>query len=115
VTRCGDYYSIPHRLTALIRREILGSAVNVVPETLSMHVVPPGISAIVVPAGVTVLLGHQNPPHSWTDTVGPSLPDFTIALVWIPCGAIGRSGSLSLCFKTCIYTIVFEFSYSSLG
>jgi hypothetical protein len=33
----------------------------------------------VVPAGVTVLLGHHNPPHSWTRMVGPSLPDITIA------------------------------------
>jgi hypothetical protein len=40
-----------------------------------------------------------NPPRSWTSTVGPSLPNFTIALVWIPCYAIGRSGGLSLSFK----------------
>jgi hypothetical protein len=32
-----------------------------------------------VPVGVTVMLGLCNPPHSWTDTVGPSLPGFTIA------------------------------------
>jgi hypothetical protein len=41
-----------------------------------------GASAIwivVVPAGVTVLLGLLNPPHSWTGTMSPSLPDFTIA------------------------------------
>jgi hypothetical protein len=44
-----------------------------------MHVVPPAIRTAVVPVGVTVLLGLQNPPHSWTGTVGPSLPGFTIA------------------------------------
>jgi hypothetical protein len=33
----------------------------------------------VVPVGVTVLLGLHNPPRSWTGTVGPSLPGFTIA------------------------------------
>jgi hypothetical protein len=30
-------------------------------------------------AGVTVLLGLHNPPRSWTSTVGPFLPGFTIA------------------------------------
>jgi hypothetical protein len=44
-----------------------------------MHVVPPAIRTVVVPTGVTILLGLHNPPHSWTGTVGPSLPDFTIA------------------------------------
>jgi hypothetical protein len=44
-----------------------------------MHAVPPAIRTIVVPARVTVLLGLHNPPHSWTGTVGSSLPDFTIA------------------------------------
>jgi hypothetical protein len=67
---------------------------------LSVHMVPPTIRAVVVPAGVTVLLGLCNPPRSWTGTVGPSLPDFTIALVWIPYCATGRSGGLSLSFKT---------------
>jgi hypothetical protein len=33
-----------------------------------------------VPTGVTVMLGLRNPPRSWTSTVGPSLPSFTIAL-----------------------------------
>jgi hypothetical protein len=41
---------IPQRLTALIRRKILDSAVNVVSEALSMHVVPPAIWIGVVPA-----------------------------------------------------------------
>jgi hypothetical protein len=67
-TRCDDYHSIPRRLTALM-----------VSEALSMHVVPQAIRIVVVPAGVTVLLGLHNPPRSWTGTVGPSLPDFTIA------------------------------------
>jgi hypothetical protein len=44
-----------------------------------MHVVPPAVQIVVVPAGVTVLLGLCNPPRSWTDMVGPSLPGLTIA------------------------------------
>jgi hypothetical protein len=44
-----------------------------------MHVVPPAIRIVVVPTGVIVLLELCNPPHSWTRTVGPSLPGFTIA------------------------------------
>jgi hypothetical protein len=44
-----------------------------------MHVVPSAIRTVVVPVGVIVLLGLHNPPRSWTGTVGPSLPDFTIA------------------------------------
>jgi hypothetical protein len=42
-------------------------------------VAPLTIRIIVVPAGVTVLSGLHNPPRSWTCTVGPSLPCFTIA------------------------------------
>jgi hypothetical protein len=76
-------------LTALIRQKILDSAVNVVSEALSIHVAPPAIRIVVVPIGVTVLLSICNPPHSWTGIVGPSLPSLTIALVWIPCCAIG--------------------------
>jgi hypothetical protein len=78
-TRCGDYYLIPRRLTALIRRKILDSAVNMVSEALSMHVAPPTIWNIVIPAGVTVLLGLCNPPRGWTGTVSPSLTGLTIA------------------------------------
>jgi hypothetical protein len=44
-----------------------------------MHAAPPAIQIVVVPTGVTVLLGLRNPPCSWTGTVGPSLPGFTIA------------------------------------
>jgi hypothetical protein len=44
-----------------------------------MHVVPPAIQNVVVPVEVTVMLGLRNPPRSWIGTVGPSLPDFTIA------------------------------------
>jgi hypothetical protein len=44
-----------------------------------MHVVPSAIRIVVVPVGVIVLLGLHNPPRSWTDTVDPSLPGFTIA------------------------------------
>jgi hypothetical protein len=54
-----------------------------------MHTAPPAIWILVVSAGVTVLLGLHNPPRSWTGMVGPSLPGFTIAPVWIPCCAIG--------------------------
>jgi hypothetical protein len=78
-TRCGDYYLIPRRLTALIRRKILDSVVDVVSEALSIHVAPPAIQSAVVLIGVTVLLGLCSPPRSWTGTVGPSLLDFTIA------------------------------------
>jgi hypothetical protein len=122
-TRCGDYYLIPRRLTALIRWKILDSAIDVVSEALFMHVAAPAIRIVVVPTGVTVLLGLYNPPRSWTGMVDPSLPGLTIALVRIPCCVIGWSGGLSLSFKTvpksklrvCIYTITFELSYSSLG
>jgi hypothetical protein len=44
-----------------------------------MHVAPSTIQIVVMPIGVTVLLGLCNPPHSWTNTVGPSLPSLTIA------------------------------------
>jgi hypothetical protein len=43
-----------------------------------MHVAPPAIRIIVVPAGVTVLLELHNPPCSWADMAGPSLPTFTV-------------------------------------
>jgi hypothetical protein len=65
-----------------------------------MHVMAPAIQTIVVPTRMIVLLGLHNPPRSWTGTVGSFLTDFTIALVWIPCCAIGRSDGLSLSFKT---------------
>jgi hypothetical protein len=78
-TRCGDYYLIPQRLTALIRQKILDSAVDEGSEALYMHVAPSAIWIVVAPVGVTVLLRLRNPPRSWTGTVGPSLPSFTIA------------------------------------
>jgi hypothetical protein len=78
-TRCGDYYLIPRRLTALIRGKILDSTVNEVSEALSMHVAPPAIQIVVVPVGVTVLLVLCNRPRSWTGAVGPCLHGFTIA------------------------------------
>jgi hypothetical protein len=78
-TRCGDYYLIPQRLTTLIRRKILDSAVDKVSEALSMHVEPLAIRIVVVPTGVTAMLGLHNPPRSWIGMVGPSLPSFTIA------------------------------------
>jgi hypothetical protein len=70
---------ITWRLTALINRKILDSAVDVVSEALSTHMASASIWTIVVPIGVIVLLGLRNPPCSWTRTVGPSLLDFTIA------------------------------------
>jgi hypothetical protein len=78
-TQCGDYYLIPRRLTTLIRRKILDSAVDELSEALSVHVAPLAIQIIMVPIGVTVLLGLCNPPRSWTDMVGPSLFSLTIA------------------------------------
>jgi hypothetical protein len=78
-TWCGDYYLIPRMLTALIRRKILDSAVDELSEALPKHVVPLAIRIVAVPVGVTVLLGLRNPPRSWTGTMGPSLPGFTIA------------------------------------
>jgi hypothetical protein len=44
-----------------------------------MHVALPTIRIVMVPIGVTVLLGLYNPPRSWIDRVGPSLPGLTIA------------------------------------
>jgi hypothetical protein len=44
-----------------------------------MHVAPLVIRIVVVPVGVTILLWLHNPPRSWTGTVDPSLPGFTIA------------------------------------
>jgi hypothetical protein len=119
----SDYYLIPSRLTTLIRWKILDSVVNEVSEALSVHVVPLTIRIVVVPAGVTVLFRLHNPPHSWTGTVGPSLPSFTIA----PCmdsllcyRLIRRPKSIlqdnpKYKVRVCIYTIAFELSYSSLG
>jgi hypothetical protein len=107
-TQCGDYYLIRWRLTTLIMWKILDSAVDELSEALSMHVAPPAIQIIVVTTWVRILLGIHNPQCSWTGTVGPSLPGFTI----------GWSGGLSLSFKAvpkskvrgCIYTIAFELS-----
>jgi hypothetical protein len=79
-TRCGDYYLMPRWLTALIRRKIIDSVVDEMLEALPMHVAPPAIWIVVVPAWVTLLLGFRNPPCSWTGTVGPSIPGFTIAI-----------------------------------
>jgi hypothetical protein len=70
---------IPRRLTTLIRRKILDSAVDVVSEALSMHVAPSAIQIVMVPVGVTIVLGLCNPPCSWTGMVGPFLPGLTIA------------------------------------
>jgi hypothetical protein len=75
----GLYHSIPQRLTILIKRKILDSAVDEVSEALSIHVAPLTIWIVVVPARGTIMLGLHNPPRSWTGTVGPSLHDFTIA------------------------------------
>jgi hypothetical protein len=66
-------------LTTLIGQKILDSAVDEVSEALSLHMAPLSIWIVVAPVGVIVLLGLRNPPHSWTEMVGPSLPGFTIA------------------------------------
>jgi hypothetical protein len=73
----------------LIRQRILDDAVDELSEALFMHVEPPALRIVVVPTGVTILLELHNPPRSWTGTVGPSLPSFTVALMWIPYCAIG--------------------------
>jgi hypothetical protein len=54
-------------------------AIGEVSRALSMHEAPSAIQIVVVPTGLKVLLWLHNPPHSWTDTMGPSLPGFTIA------------------------------------
>jgi hypothetical protein len=61
------------------QRKVLKIAIDEVSGALSMHAAPPAIRTVVVPIGVTVLLGLHNPPRSWTGTMSPSLPDFTIA------------------------------------
>jgi hypothetical protein len=66
-------------LTTSIGRKTLDSTVDKVSEALSMDVAPSAIRIFLVLAGVTVLLCICNPPRSWIGTVGPSLPDFTIA------------------------------------
>jgi hypothetical protein len=55
-----------------------------------MHMALPAILIVVVPVGVTIMLGLCNPPRSWTGTVGPSLPGFTIApcVDSLPCYSI---------------------------
>jgi hypothetical protein len=63
----------------LIGQKIIDNTVNEVSEALPMHVAPSAIWIVVVSTGVTVLLGLHNPPRSWIDMVGPSLPGFTIA------------------------------------
>jgi hypothetical protein len=61
------------------QRKVLDIAIDEVSGALSMHAVPPAIPIVVIPTGVIVLLGLHNPPRSWTGTVGPSLPGFTMA------------------------------------
>jgi hypothetical protein len=86
-----------------------------------MHVAPPAVQIIVVPARVTVLLTLHNPLCSWTGTVGPSLPGFTIApyVDSLLCYRLIRRPKSILVPKSkvhvCIYTIAFELSYFSLG
>jgi hypothetical protein len=88
-----------------------------------MHMEPSAIRIVVVPAVVTVLLGLRNPPHSWTGTVGPSLPGLSIApcVDFLLCHRLIRRISLSFKMvpkskiRVCIYTIAFELSYLSLG
>jgi hypothetical protein len=61
------------------QQKVLDIAIDEVSGALSMRVVAMAIRTVVVPTGVIVLLGLHNLPCSWTDTVGPSLLDFTIA------------------------------------
>jgi hypothetical protein len=61
------------------QRKVLDIVIDEVSGALSMHAAPPAIPIVVIPTGVTVLLGLHNPPRSWTGTVDPSLPGFTMA------------------------------------
>jgi hypothetical protein len=88
-----------------------------------MHIALSAVQIIVVPTGVTVMLEFRNPPHSWTGTVGPSLPGFTITACVDSMLCYRLIRRLNLSFRiilkskvhVCIYTIVFELSYSYLG
>jgi hypothetical protein len=62
----------------VLQRKVLDIAIDEA-FPMSMHTTPLTIRTIVVLAGVTVLLGLHNPPCSWTGTVSPALPNFTIA------------------------------------
>jgi hypothetical protein len=61
------------------QQKVLDIAIDEVSRALSMHVAPLAIQIVVVPIGVIVPLGLHNPPHRWSGTVDPSLPNFTIA------------------------------------
>jgi hypothetical protein len=79
-TRCGDCTDPLRGLSYDVRqRKVLDVAIDEGSGALSMHAVPPAIRTVVVLVRVTVLLGLHNPPRSWISTVGPSVPNFTIA------------------------------------
>jgi hypothetical protein len=88
-----------------------------------MHVAPPATWIVMVPAGVTVLLGPHNTSRSWTGTVGPSLPGFTVApcVDSLVCYRLTKQPKSILKtipkskVRVYIYTITLELSYSSLG
>jgi hypothetical protein len=69
------------------QRKVLDIAIDEVSGALSMHAEPLAIRSVVVPAGVTVLWELHNPQCSKANTVGPSLPDFTISpyVDFLPC------------------------------
>jgi hypothetical protein len=77
--QCDDCADLSKAIALRQQGKALDIAIDEVSGALSMHAVPLAIWIIVVPVGVTVLIGHRNPPHNWTGTVGPSLPGFTIA------------------------------------
>jgi hypothetical protein len=78
-TPCGNCTDPSEAFSLCQEWKVLDIAIDEVSGALSMHGAPPTIWIVVVPAGVTVLLGLRNPQRSWTGTVGPSLPGFTIA------------------------------------
>jgi hypothetical protein len=78
-TQCGNSADPSEAIYLWWQGEVLDIAINEVSGALSMQAMPPAIRIVVVSAGMVVLLGLRNPPHSWTGTVGPTLPGFTIA------------------------------------
>jgi hypothetical protein len=69
----------PRHYLRVVDLPTIDSAVDEVSEALSMHVAPSAVLIVVLPIGVKVLLGLRNPTCSWTSTVSPSLPNFTIS------------------------------------
>jgi hypothetical protein len=80
-THCSDCTDPSEAFSLSRQGKVLDIAIDEVSGALSMHVELLTIRIVVVSAGVTILLGLHNPPHTWTGTVGPSLPGFTIDMI----------------------------------